>query len=109
MADYKSDIQIAQETPMLPILQIANKLGLSEDQIEYYGKYKAKVDPKLLNQTDATPGKLILVTAINPTAAGEGKTTVTGIFKLSRSRLIKALLLFNRMQIMKIISNIFNF
>ncbi len=77
MADYKSDIQIAQETPMLPILQIANKLGLSEDQIEYYGKYKAKVDPKLLNQTDATPGKLILVTAINPTAAGEGKTTVT--------------------------------
>lgn len=75
---YKSDIEIAQENVMLPIKDIAEKVGLSEDNIEYYGKYKAKVDYNILKEkTDKKEGKLILVTAINPTPAGEGKTTVT--------------------------------
>ena len=75
---FKSDIEIAQEATPLHIKEIAAKVGLSEDDIEYYGKYKAKVDYNLLNQEK--PGhkaKLILVTAINPTPAGEGKTTTT--------------------------------
>ncbi len=75
---YKSDIEIAQENKMLPIKDIALKLGLKEDDIEYYGKYKAKVDYNILKaKKDEPNGKLILVTAINPTPAGEGKTTVT--------------------------------
>ena len=75
---YKSDIEIAQENKMLPIKNIALKLGLKEDDIEYYGKYKAKVDYNILKaKKDEPNGKLILVTAINPTPAGEGKTTVT--------------------------------
>lgn len=75
---YKSDIEIAQENKMLPIKDIALKVGLNEDDIEYYGKYKAKVDYNILKQKKDEPnGKLILVTAINPTPAGEGKTTVT--------------------------------
>lgn len=75
---YKSDIEIAQENVMLPIKDIAEKVGLSEDNIEYYGKYKAKVDYNILKQkANKQDGKLILVTAINPTPAGEGKTTVT--------------------------------
>ena len=75
---YKSDIEIAQENVMLPIKDIAEKVGLSEDDIEYYGKYKAKVDYNILKQkSEKKDGKLILVTAINPTPAGEGKTTVT--------------------------------
>lgn len=74
----KTDIQIAQETPMLHINEIAKKIGLSEDDIEQYGKYKAKVDLEVLKRhADKPNGKLILVTAITPTPAGEGKSTIT--------------------------------
>ncbi|EQB22814.1 Formate--tetrahydrofolate ligase [Dehalobacter sp. UNSWDHB] len=75
---FKSDIEIAQESTMLPVLDVAKELGIPEDYLESYGKYKAKVDYNLLNQKADTPnGKLILVTAINPTPAGEGKTTTS--------------------------------
>ena len=74
----KTDIEIAQEAKMMPIKDVAAKLGLTEDDLELYGKYKAKISndyyDKIKNNED---GKLILVTAINPTPAGEGKTTVT--------------------------------
>lgn len=74
----KSDIQIAQETEMLDIREIAASAGLDEKYIELYGKYKAKVDYNLLEEKKDTPdGKVILVTAISPTPAGEGKTTTT--------------------------------
>ena len=72
----KSDIQIAQEATLQPIVQIAEKLGLSEDEISLYGKYKAKIDHKLAKKADRQ-SKLILVTAISPTPAGEGKTTIS--------------------------------
>ncbi len=73
-----SDIQIAQQTPCLPITEIAKKLNIDADDLEMYGKYKAKL-PLSLNKkyADRENGKLILVTAINPTPAGEGKTTIT--------------------------------
>ena len=73
-----SDIQIAQQTPCLPITEIAKKLNIDTDDLELYGKYKAKM-PLSLNKkyADRENGKLILVTAINPTPAGEGKTTIT--------------------------------
>ena len=73
-----SDIQIAQQTPCLPITEIAKKLNIDADDLEMYGKYKAKL-PLTLNKkyADRENGKLILVTAINPTPAGEGKTTIT--------------------------------
>ena len=74
---FKTDIEIAQQTSMLPIGQIAEKAGVDEKYLEQYGKYKAKVDYKLLSEVDRPDGKLILVTAINPTPAGEGKTTTT--------------------------------
>ena len=74
---YKSDIEIAQECKMLPIGEIAKRAHLDEKYIEQYGKYKAKVDLSLLNEADRKDGKLILVTAITPTPAGEGKTTTT--------------------------------
>ena len=74
---YKSDIEIAQEYEMLPITEIAKTAHLDEKYIEQYGKYKAKVDPALIKETDRKDGKLILVTAITPTPAGEGKTTTT--------------------------------
>ena len=76
---FKSDIEIAQATTMAPIGQVAASIGLTEDELEYYGKYKAKVDYNLLKTKykDTPNGKLILVTAINPTPAGEGKTTTT--------------------------------
>lgn len=74
----KTDIQIAQEAEMLPIKEVAAKLGLTEDDIELYGKYKAKISNEYWNQIkDNKDGKLVLVTAINPTPAGEGKTTIT--------------------------------
>ena len=74
----KSDIQIAQEAKMEPIVKIAEKLNLSEDNIELYGKYKCKISLDVLNNNDdKKDGKLVLVTAINPTPAGEGKSTVT--------------------------------
>ena len=74
----KTDIQIAQEAKMLHITEIAKKIGLEEDELEMYGKYKAKITDDFLNRmADKPNGKLILVTAINPTPAGEGKTTTT--------------------------------
>ena len=74
----KSDIQIAQEAKMEPIVKIAEKLNLSEDDIELYGKYKCKISLDVLNKNkNKKDGKLVLVTAINPTPAGEGKSTVT--------------------------------
>lgn len=72
----KTDIQIAQEATMLPIKDVAASIGITEDDLELYGKYKAKISDELINRTKKNPdGKLILVTAINPTPAGEGKTT----------------------------------
>ena len=64
---YKSDIEIAQECQMLPITEIAAKAGISDEYLEQYGKYKAKIDYKLLKDSDRKDGKLILVTAMNPT------------------------------------------
>ena len=72
-----TDIEIAQSTPMKPIGNIAKTAGVAEEYLEYYGRYKAKIDYRLLSDTQAPNGKLILVTAINPTPAGEGKTTTT--------------------------------
>ena len=74
---FLSDIEIAQNCEMKRIGEIAAKLGISDEYIEQYGKYKAKVDYKLLSDSERNNGKLILVTAITPTAAGEGKTTTT--------------------------------
>ena len=74
---YKSDIEIAQECVMKPITEIAALANVDEKYIEQYGKYKAKIDTALLNDSDRENGKLILVTAITPTPAGEGKTTTT--------------------------------
>ena len=74
---YLSDIEIAQMTPMKPITEIAARAEIDEKYIEQYGRYKAKVDYALLRESDRKPGKLILVTAITPTPAGEGKTTTT--------------------------------
>jgi formate--tetrahydrofolate ligase len=72
----KTDVQIAQEAKMLPITEVAEKLGLKEDDLVHYGKYKAKINLDVLkNLQDKKDGKLVLVTAINPTPAGEGKTT----------------------------------
>ncbi len=74
----KTDIQIAQEAVMQPIGTVAAKLGITEQDLEYYGKYKAKLSDELLSRIEGNPdGKLVLVTAINPTPAGEGKTTTT--------------------------------
>ncbi len=73
-----TDIEIAQQAALQPIAKIAAKLGIDEEQLEYYGKYKAKLSEELLSQkTNGKNGKLILVTAINPTPAGEGKTTMS--------------------------------
>ena len=72
----KSDIEIAQSTPMLPISQVAEKAGIDENLLEYYGKVKAKIDIRPLRDAPRK-AKLILVTAINPTPAGEGKTTTS--------------------------------
>ncbi len=74
---YLSDIEIAQQCEMKPITEIAQKASLDEKYIEQYGKYKAKIDLSLLNDTERKNGKLVLVTAITPTPAGEGKTTTT--------------------------------
>ena len=74
---YLTDIEIAQACQMQPITQIAQKAHVADEYLEQYGRYKAKVDPALLEKTDRKNGKLILVTAITPTPAGEGKTTTT--------------------------------
>ena len=76
--EFKTDIQIAQETVMRNISEIAEKAGIDDKYIEQYGKYKAKIDYNLLKEKENEPdGKLVLVTAISPTPAGEGKTTTT--------------------------------
>lgn len=73
-----SDIEIAQQAKMLPITEVAKKLDIENDELELYGNYKAKLSPKIMDRLKDKPnGKLILVTAINPTPAGEGKTTTT--------------------------------
>ncbi|MCD7846800.1 MAG: formate--tetrahydrofolate ligase [Oscillospiraceae bacterium] len=89
----KTDIEIAQESVMLPITKIAEIAGIDEDSIEQYGKYKAKVDPKIINDNSRKNGKLILVTAITPTPAGEGKTTTTigladGLRKIGKNSVV---------------------
>ena len=75
--EFKTDIEIAQETVMQPITEVAKTAGVDEKYLEQYGKYKAKIDYNFLNEVHRPDGKLILVTAINPTPAGEGKTTTT--------------------------------
>src|ERR1035437_8485845 len=91
---YKSDIEIAQESQLMPITEIAAAIGLTGVDIELYGKYKAKVDCNLLKKYEnKKDGKLILVTAINPTPAGAAKTTVTvglgdALCKLGKSTVI---------------------
>ena len=74
---FKTDAEIAQSSTMRPIGEIAAKLGLNVDNIEPYGHYKAKINPAEAFKLPEKQGRLILVTAINPTPAGEGKTTVT--------------------------------
>ncbi|MBE5927675.1 MAG: formate--tetrahydrofolate ligase, partial [Lachnospiraceae bacterium] len=74
----KTDIQIAQEAKMLPIKEVAAQLNISEDELDLYGKYKAKLSDEYLKKIENNKkGKLVLVTAINPTPAGEGKTTTS--------------------------------
>ena len=74
---FLSDIEIAQQAKMQPITEIAKVAGIGEEYLEQYGKYKAKVDPAILKDSNRKNGKLVLVTAITPTPAGEGKTTTT--------------------------------
>lgn len=87
----KSDIQIAQEATLKPIIEVAKDLGLGEDDIDLYGKYKAKIHLDVLDRYAGKPdGKLILCTAITPTPAGEGKTTTNvglsmGLAKIGKS------------------------
>ena len=86
----KTDVQIAQEASMKPITEIAADLDISEDELELYGKYKAKIHTDLLNRLKNRPdGKLVLVTAINPTPAGEGKTTTNVGLSMALNRLGK--------------------
>ena len=74
----KTDIQIAQEAELMHIKDVAASIGISEEELEFYGKHKAKLSDELWeNVKDRKDGKLVLVTAINPTPAGEGKTTIT--------------------------------
>ncbi len=73
-----TDIEIAQGAKMKPIAEVAEKIGIDQDELEFYGKYKAKISSDVWNRVKGNPdGKLVLVTAINPTPAGEGKTTIT--------------------------------
>ena len=86
----KTDIQIAQEAKMMPITSIAASLGIEDDELELYGKYKAKINDAFLKRTASRKnGKLILVTAINPTPAGEGKTTTTVGLGMAMSKIGK--------------------
>lgn len=89
----KSDIEIAQSTELKHIRDIARVAGIPEEYLDYYGKYKAKIDLKLLEKNKSKQGKLVLVTAINPTPAGEGKTTTTigladGLKKLNKNVIV---------------------
>ena len=92
MEDYimKTDIEIAQEAELYPITEVAKSLGITEDDLELYGKYKAKISDECLKRIqNRKNGKLILVTAINPTPAGEGKTTISVGLGQALSRLGK--------------------
>ena len=73
----KTDIQIAQSADIRPIREIADKIAIEEEDLEYYGRHKAKIPLKYIDEEKIKKSKLILVTAINPTPAGEGKTTVS--------------------------------
>jgi len=91
--EFKTDIEIAQGSTMTPITEIATKAGIDDKYLEQYGKYKAKIDYNLLKESNRPNGKLILVTAINPTPAGEGKTTTTvgladGLQKLGKNVMV---------------------
>jgi len=94
LSKVPSDIEIAQSAKMLPVVEIAKKIGLSEDDLELYGKYKAKISMEAINRLQSkSDGKLILVTAINPTPAGEGKTTTSvgladGLSKLNKNVIV---------------------
>ena len=86
----KTDIEIAREAKMLPISEIAKELGIEDSELELYGNYKAKINDSFLRRTaDRKDGKLILVTAINPTPAGEGKTTTTVGLGMAMSKIGK--------------------
>lgn len=87
----KTDIQIAQEAQMKPIVEVAEQIGIKEEDLELYGKYKAKVSMDLLNSLEGKEdGKLVLVTAINPTPAGEGKTTTNIGLSMGLNKIGKA-------------------
>ena len=86
----KTDIQIAREAKMLPIKEVAASIGICEDDLEFYGRYKAKISNEYMNKVASNPdGKLVLVTAINPTPAGEGKTTTSIGLGMAMSKLGK--------------------
>ena len=86
----KTDVQIAQEAQMKPIVDVASQLDISDDELELYGKYKAKISPDVLERLKNRPnGKLVLVTAINPTPAGEGKTTTNVGLSMALNKLGK--------------------
>ena len=90
---YKSDIEIAQSIEMKNITEIADTAGIPFDYIEQYGKHKAKIDLSYLNDSKKDNGKLVLVTAITPTPAGEGKTTTTigladGLRKIGKNSVV---------------------
>ena len=90
---YKSDIEIAQSVEMKHIREIAKTAGVDEKYIEQYGNYKAKIDLSILDESERKDGKLILVTAITPTPAGEGKTTTTigladGMRKIGKNAIV---------------------
>ena len=74
---FPTDIEIAQAANILPIKRIAEKVNIHDDDLEYYGKYKAKIPLHYIDEEKIKKAKLILVSAINPTPAGEGKTTVS--------------------------------
>ena len=86
----KTDVQIAQEAQMKPIVEVASQLDISDDELELYGKYKAKISPDVFERLKDRPnGKLVLVTAINPTPAGEGKTTTNVGLSMALNKLGK--------------------
>ena len=86
----KTDVQIAQEAQMKPIVEVASQLDISDDELELYGKYKAKISPDVLERLKDRPnGKLVLVTALNPTPAGEGKTTTNVGLSMALNKLGK--------------------
>ena len=90
---YLSDIEIAQAAKPLHITKIAETAGIDEKYLEQYGRYKAKIDNSLLRELDRKNGKLVLVTAITPTPAGEGKTTTTigladGLRKIGKNSIV---------------------